>query len=185
MDRGTLPLDDAGRAASKERSEPFFDPRKDPVTEKAVRLDSRWLFVSFDGWLHEVDVAGDAPVFAAPWSLFDDADRQAGWRIGSLQHLAIHAPTGALYSLVHQGGPGGHKDPGVDVWVYDLKARQRTRKLSLAQPAGALLVTPDAKPLLLTAFLGSRNLEVYDATSGTHLRTIPEVGETPTLLQSP
>jgi len=181
----TVLLDDAGHALSKQRSAPFFDPRKDPVTEKAVRVGSRWLFVSFEGWLHEVDVSGDEPRFAAPWSLLDEADRAARWRIGGLQHLAVHASSGRLYSLVHQGGPGSHKDPGNEVWVYDLKARRRAQRVSLAQPAGSLLVTPDAKPLLLTAFLASRNLEVYDATSGAHLRTIPEVGETPTLLQSP
>jgi len=181
----TVRLDDDGRALSKERSAPFFEPRKDPVTEKAVRVGSRWLFATFEGWLHEVDVSGDEPRFSAPWSLFDEADRAGRWRIGGLQHLAVHAPSGRLYSLVHQGGPGSHKDPGRDVFVYDLGARRRVQRIALAQPAGALLVTPDAKPLLLAAFLESRDLEVYDATSGTHLRTIPEVGETPTLLQSP
>ena len=33
-------LDENGRAASTQRTEPFFDPHADPVTEKAVRLMS-------------------------------------------------------------------------------------------------------------------------------------------------
>ncbi len=42
-------VDDDGREASKTRTAPFFDPRKDPVTEKAVRNGNEWVFVSFEG----------------------------------------------------------------------------------------------------------------------------------------
>src|SRR5205807_411975 len=51
-------LDDEGGEARLERSEPFFDPQKDPVTEKAVRRGNEWLFVSFEGVVHPVDVSG-------------------------------------------------------------------------------------------------------------------------------
>ena len=58
----TVTLDDAG-APTVARTEPFFDPQKDPITEKAVRRGNEWLFVSYDGVVHPVDVAGDAPAF--------------------------------------------------------------------------------------------------------------------------
>src|SRR5437867_9925909 len=41
----TVALDDEGREAGVARSAPFFDPQTDPITEKAVRRGSEWLFV--------------------------------------------------------------------------------------------------------------------------------------------
>src|SRR5207249_4995007 len=93
----TVTLDDTGHETRVERSEPFFDPQKDPVTEKAVRRGSEWLFVSFEGVVHPVDVGGDMPRFGETWSLVDDADRRAAWRVGGGQHLAVHAASGRLY----------------------------------------------------------------------------------------
>src|SRR5262249_8583539 len=161
-------------------SEPFFDPQQDPVTEKAVRRKQEWLFVSFGGVVHPIDVSGDKPRFGESWSLFDDADRRASWRIGGAQHLAVHAPTRRLYALVHQGGPDTHKNPGTEVWVYDLATRRRVQRFAMLNPlvsfiglqsgrtsGGALrwlltkllpnpgidriLVTQDDKPLLVTS----------------------------------
>src|SRR5439155_1570647 len=86
------------------RGEPFFDPQKDPVTEKAVRRGNEWLFVSFEGVVHPVDMSGETPRFGETWSLVDDAGRRASWRIGGAQHLAVHAASGRLYALMHQGG---------------------------------------------------------------------------------
>src|SRR2546427_302941 len=105
-------LDDEGGTARLERSEPFFDPQKDPVTEKAVRRGSERLVVSVEGVMHPVDVSCEKPRFGETWSLVDDADRRASWRIGGGQHLAVHAASGRLYALMHQGGPDTHKAPG-------------------------------------------------------------------------
>jgi methylamine dehydrogenase heavy chain len=127
-------LDADGHEAARKRSEPFFDPHTDPVTEKAVRYGNEWLFVSFDGKVHPVDASGEDFRVAATWSLFDDADREAQWRVGGNQHLAVHAASGRLYSLVHRGGPDTHKDPGEEVWVYDLRTRRRVERIVLRSP---------------------------------------------------
>jgi methylamine dehydrogenase heavy chain len=134
----SLVLNEDGREASRERSEPFFDPQKDPVTEKAVRVGAEWLFVSFEGQVHPVDVSGPGLRFAEPWSLFDDADRAAKWRVGGQQHLAAHAASHRLYALVHQGGPDEHKAPGTEVWVYDLPQRRRTSRIAVRNPLGGV-----------------------------------------------
>jgi methylamine dehydrogenase heavy chain len=124
-------VDDTGREVSKWRSLPFFDPEADPVTEKAVRVGARWIFVSYEGFVHAVDFAGDEPVFEEPWSLLDEADRADGWRIGGFQHLAVHERTGRLYSLMHQGGPDTHKQSGTEVWVYELATHRRVQRIAL------------------------------------------------------
>jgi methylamine dehydrogenase heavy chain len=198
-------LDDAGRELAKVRSRPFFDPERDPVTEKAVRWGDRWLFASFDGQLHSVDVSGDEPRFDAPWSLLSDADREQSWRIGGTRHLAVHEATGRLYSLVHQGGPDTHKDAGSEIWVYDLAKRERVQRIEVASAgltfmgypieigkdwiwpfdrlaawllsllsmgADEVLVSQDARPLLVTTSEGSSGLAIYDAQSGEFLRRV-------------
>jgi methylamine dehydrogenase heavy chain len=115
---------------------------KDPVTEKAVRHGGSWLFVSFEGLVHPVDVSGPSPRFGERWSLLDSTDRKDGWRIGGQQHLALHGPTGRLYSLVHQGGPDTHKQPGTELWVYDVAARRRVQRIPLRSPGFTYLGVP-------------------------------------------
>jgi len=126
-------VDPAGNTATS-RTPAFFDPQKDPITEKAVRRGNEWFFVSFEGKVHAVDVAGETLRFGEPWPLFDDADRAARWRIGGGQLLAIHGPTGRLYGLMHQGGPDTHKEPGTEVWVYDLATKRRVQRIPLLSP---------------------------------------------------
>jgi methylamine dehydrogenase heavy chain len=127
-------LDEDGGQARLERSEPFFDAQKDPLTEKAVRRGNEWLFVSFDGVVHPVDVGGQALRFGETWSLLGDDDRRASWRIGGAQHLAVHAASGRLYALMHRGGPDTHKEAGTEVWVYDLASRRRAARIPVPNP---------------------------------------------------
>lgn len=132
-------LDGRGAERERRRGKPFFDPQQDPVTEKAVRWRDHWLFVSFDGWVHPVDVSGERLAAGERWSLLSDAERSDGWRVGGMQHLAVHRRTGQLYSLVHRGGPDTHKEPGEEVWVYDLAERRRTRRMELSHPGLSFL----------------------------------------------
>lgn len=135
----TLSLDAGGHASSVERGAPFFDPQQDPVTEKAVRTGDTWLFVSFDGIVHPVDVSGEQIRPLETWSLLSDADRAESWQIGGTQHLAIHEQSGRLYSLVHQGAPHTQKEPGTELWVYDLARRERVQRMALYNPGISIL----------------------------------------------
>jgi methylamine dehydrogenase heavy chain len=104
-------IDASGQQAKATRSDPFFDVVKDPLTEKGVRDGARWLFASFEGQLHAIDFSADKPVAQPPWSLFADAERLQGWRVGGMQHLALHRATQRLYSLVHKAGPARTRSP--------------------------------------------------------------------------
>jgi methylamine dehydrogenase heavy chain len=126
-----IQLDESGRLESRRRSQPFFDPQVDPVTEKAVRWGDTWLFVSFDGFVHPVDVSGSEPVFGPRWSLFTKPERREGWRIGGSRHLAVHQSSGRFYSLVHRGEQDSHKDGGKTVFVYDLATQERVQRIDL------------------------------------------------------
>jgi methylamine dehydrogenase heavy chain len=132
-------LDDAGRPARLRRSDPFFDPEADPITEKGVRAGDRWIFASFEGFAVPIELADGEPQPGERWSLLDDADRSDSWRIGGSQHLAAHLGLGRLYSLVHQGGVDTHKQPGTELWVYDLARRERVQRIALEHPGYELL----------------------------------------------
>ncbi|MCC7412785.1 MAG: amine dehydrogenase [Gammaproteobacteria bacterium] len=178
-------LDDSGHATSKRRSEPFFDPDRDPISEKGVRYGNTWLFASFDSYVHAVDVGGAEPAFAPKWSLVSAAERAGSWRMGGTQHLAVHEASGRLYSIMHQGGPYTRKDPGTQVWVYDLATRERVQIIELNEPAGLVVVTRDDAPLMFTADVPVNAINVYDPRGGSFLRRIDEVGYTPTGMQAP
>jgi methylamine dehydrogenase heavy chain len=179
----TIELKDDGTEAKRSQSDAFFDPQKDPITEKGVRLGDRWYFASRGGQMYEVDVSKAAPSFGKAWPLLSDADRAASWTIGGHQHLAVHARTGRLYSLMHQGGVDTHKDPGTEIWVYDLAKHARVQKITLAHPAISIETTQDDAPVLLTA-TASPILDVYEAASGKLVRTIEGIGQTPLLLHT-
>lgn len=135
----TVSLGADGRQESKVREAAFFDPQADPVTEKAVRYRDRWLFVSFEGFVHPIDVSGEVLRAEEVWSLFDDEDRRSSWRIGGSQHLAVHEASGRLFSLVHRGGADTHKEPGTELWVYDLETRTRIQRIQLHHPGFSYL----------------------------------------------
>jgi methylamine dehydrogenase heavy chain len=179
-------LDDTGNATATERTGHMFDVATDPVTEKAVRVADTWYFVSYSGVMYPVVVGKDgATTLGAKWSLLGPADRADQWRPGGLQQLAAHAGLNRLYSVMHRGGPETHKDPGKEIWVYDLAKHTRIQRMTLQEDAGSIQVTRDAKPLLFSIFIGATTLEVYDAVTGAWLRSVPEVGTTPTILVTP
>jgi methylamine dehydrogenase heavy chain len=208
-----ITVDDRGVAAAKTKTDRFFDPGSDPVIEKGVRLGARWLFASFEGQVHAIDVSDDALRVAAPWPLASDAERAASWRVGGAQPLAAHAASGRLYALMHQGGPDSHKQPGTEVWVYDVAQQARVARIALRSPLVALAtehaqlapggwsawlaervlpnegveriaVTPGASPQLFVSTQFPPTLSLYDAMSGAHLRDVPGIGVATSLVQS-
>ncbi|HZD52821.1 MAG TPA: amine dehydrogenase large subunit, partial [Woeseiaceae bacterium] len=179
----TITLDDEGREAARQRSDPFFDPNTDPVMEKAVRREDVWYFASFKGDVYEVNVAGETPAFSEPWPLAGAGE--SDWRPGGYQILGIHADRNELAVLMHdEGRYGSHKNPGTEIWVYDLERRERVRRIELEAPAMSINITRDADPVLL-ASRGEPVIDIYDFASGKLLRTITGVGQTPLYLQVP
>ena len=199
----SLALDGSKRAMRS--TERFFDVLEDPVMMGGGRLDRRWLFVSYRGRVFEVDFSTRDVPKVSSWWLGDDADRDAGWRPGGRQLVAVHASTGRLYVCFHQGGPGTHKDPGPEVWVFDVANRKRVARfempnfdaaflattlgleeggvlemlLGVVLPGGGadtIAVTQDTRPLLFVRNSRIGSIAVLDALSGEHLRNLTEVG---------
>lgn len=179
-------LDNNGRATARVRTAHMFDVAKDPVTEKGVRIGDTWHFVSYGGIMYPLQITKDGGLLlGATWPLLTPAERAEQWRPGGLQQLAAHGGLNRLYSIMHRGGPETHKDPGKDVWVYDLAKHTRIQQIAMKNPSGSIQVTHDPQPLLFSAFIESTTLDVYDATTGAWLRSVENVGTTPTILVTP
>jgi methylamine dehydrogenase heavy chain len=177
-------LDDAG-GAHQTRTHPLFDMAGDPVTEKAVRIGAVWYFVSFAGRIYPLEAGPRQAAVKATWWLTSDAERKAGWRPGGLQQLAVNPQKGRLYAIMHRGGVETHKDPGKDVWVFDVAARQRVQQFVLKNLATSIQLSNDAQPLLYSIFIDGTDLDIYDAGTGKLLRSVDHIGTTPTIMVTP
>jgi methylamine dehydrogenase heavy chain len=178
-------LDDSGRAKTSTRTESLFDVEHDPVTEKGVRVGDTWYFVSYGGTMYPVKSDKGDLKLQKTWSLLSAQEKSQSWRPGGLQQLAVHTGLNRLYSIMHQGPPETHKDPGREVWVYDLTQQRRIQKIAMKNDSGSIQVTRDAHPLMFSIFIESSVLDVYEATSGRFLRSVTDIGTTPTVLVTP
>ena len=178
-------LDATGHAASQTRTASLIDVAHDPVTEKPVRLGDTWYFVTFDGKILPIKTGPKGPVAGESWSLLTAAERKQGWRPGGVQQLAIHGGTNRLYSIMHRGSRDTHKDPGKDIWVYDLTTHQRVQKITTRALASSIQISTDDHPLLFSIFAENPVLDIYDPVTGALLHSVPSIGTSPMLLLTP
>jgi len=178
-------LDETWHASKSDRTEPLFDVDHDPLTEKGVRVGDTWYFVSFSGMLYPFKLEQGSLKRQTPWPLLSPAEKAQNWRPGGLQQLAVHGGLNRLYAIMHQGPLETHKDPGREVWVYDLARKARIQKIAMKNNSGSIQVTRDPHPLLFSIFIESTVLDVYDATTGNLLRSVTDIGTTPTVLVTP
>ena len=176
-------IDESGNVTLT-RSASIFPVTKDPVTEKAVRIGNTWYFVSFDGKIYAVNATAAQATVPATWWLTTDSERKQGWRPGGLQQMAVDSHS-RLYAIMHQGGVDTHKDPGKEVWVYDIASHARVKQITLANPASSIQLTTDDKPLMFSISMDKPVLDIYDALDGRLLRSVGDMGTTPTLLITP
>jgi methylamine dehydrogenase heavy chain len=178
-------LNEDGHLAGHARSAALFDGAKDPLAERPVRLGNQWLFASFQGTVYPLQASAQGVTLGPTWPLTSEAERSQGWRNGGLQYLAVHLASGRLFAIMHQGSLDTHKEPGTDVWVYDVAGKKRVQQIKLRRKATSIVVSQDAKPLLFTCFEDSNQLDIYDALSGTFLRTVESLGQTPAIMVTP
>jgi methylamine dehydrogenase heavy chain len=183
----TVRLDPEGHEVARSMSPPFFDADADPVFVQAIATNDGYVFLSFLGVVHAVDLRGAQPQFAEPWSLVSDPEKGV-WRPGAEQVGAIHRALGRLYVPMHRGGEGTHKDGGTEIWVFDLATHGRVARWPL--PGARLTrilgiqVSQDDAPLLF-ATTESAQLAVLDARSGELRHLEQHMGQTPWVLFSP
>ena len=73
--------------------------------------------------------------------------------MGGIQPLAYHEGGNLLLALMHPGGKDTHKNPGVEVWYYNLATGQRVHRLTLENAAFTIQVSQDDAALLYGVML--------------------------------
>ena len=148
-----------------------FDALGDPVTEKATRIGDTWLFVSFGGVLHEIVATDTNALVRRSWPLISDEDASQGWRVGGNHFVSAHLASKHYFVLMHKGGVDSHKDPGDEVWVYDIEKRERVARIELIEVASSIAVSQGAEPTLFTTTNGAK-IGVYDVETGKHVKNV-------------
>jgi methylamine dehydrogenase heavy chain len=100
----------------------------------------------------------------------------------------VHAKLHRYYVAMHKGEEGSHKDPGTEIWVYDLQTKKRIARWDLSQqkidPVASIQVSDDDKPLFY-GITGTSDLVVMDARTGKLQNVEKQVGNTSSLLVNP
>lgn len=176
-------LDDSGHEVSRTRTK-FFEPNELAMNERAVRNGDMYYFVTLDGRIQPIDVSGKTPVVEKRWSLFTDAQREAGWGVGGWQLMAIAPKLNRLYVLVHPDhGDRNWEDPSNTIWAYDLDSHEKVAELTTDNYVWSLRATSDDEPLLLGINIDG-GLDVFDLTDNTHTTTMDGISKIPALVLS-
>jgi len=174
----TVDVDAAGKPAGQQRSQPMFDPEKDPIFTHTENLGNTFYFVSYNGNVYSADFSGKEAVFGKPWPLQDASGKDRGWRPGGYNLLAVNQASKRLYVGMHpDGAEGSHKTPASEIWVYDLATRERVARVP-GRNALSMSVSQDDHPRLYT--LDGGNVNIYDAAPAAPVLkgTIEAAGET-------
>lgn len=180
----TVSLDDAGQPVARERSEAFFDPDKDPIYIHPEVLGDTRYFVSYNGNLYKIRLAGAKPSFAPPVSLLDARDRKEAWRPGGMQIMALHRNSNTLFVNMHdKGEEGSHKFPSKEIWAYDLTTLKRTARIP-SNLASSIVASQGEEPLLYSLNVPKGEIVVRRIAKGyPKLRTISGVGDTSVFME--
>jgi len=182
----TYDLDEQGAMAASSVTEPFFDPDKDPIFMHYELVGDELTFVSYLGSVYSVQLSGDKPTAARPWSMLDAAARKQGWRPGGYQLFAIEPRSARLYVGMHdKGAEGSHKTPAKEIWVVDLKSHRRVGRLP-GQMAIAMDIARTESPRLFVLSGADNRIVAFDIAgrrppAKPAARSAP-VGETPVFM---
>ncbi|PYY72467.1 amine dehydrogenase [Pseudomonas jessenii] len=144
----TVTLDNDGKELSRTRSNRLFDPSKDPVFISGAATEKGFMFISFNGTIHEVDLSGPTAIHNGSWSLLSGTEKDTGWRPGGYQTIAFDQVSKELFVTMHADGKeGSHKRPSDEIWRIDTQNRKVTERIPSFKSV-SLGVTQGEKPAL-------------------------------------
>ena len=171
----TTVLDDNGHKKLLHRIAPFFDTDKTPIFERPAIIDGIAYFPTFTGEVHEVDLNGEVAKYKGQWDLVTASERKANWRPSGLA-LNDSDEQGLFYLIMQPDGyDGSQTHGGTQVWVYDVKKKQRLNVIEIAKGAASVAVTRGKEPMLVVTN-GEMNLDIYNPKTGELIQNISGFG---------
>jgi methylamine dehydrogenase heavy chain len=167
-------LDANGAVAGRSESKAFNPLDADPLFTASTTVGGVRYFPSLHGRIQPIDMRSDEVKVLADWPLVGAADQAGHWRPSGWQIVASDEQK-LLYVLMQADAyEGSHKDPAGEVWVYDVAAKTRVKRLRLVRPGSSIALTHAAEPLLLVQ--AGERLDVYDGRAGSLLRSLELTG---------
>ena len=172
--------DDGKATAQKRTAKPFFDIEKDPVFGVPARVGDDAYFVSYRGMVYPMGLGFTPAEPGEPWPLLSEDEKQAGWLPGGYQPIWANAAKGLLFVLMHRGGGDWtHKNPGTEVWVYDVKVKKRVDRIKLPRQGNSILVSQDDAPTLYVLSVTPATMQTFSALDGRYLGTMTGLSGVP------
>jgi len=170
----SLSLSAEGKVVARSESKPFNVIDTDPLFTWSATLGGVRYFPTMLGHVQPIDTHADAAAVLPQWSLVSAEDAAAHWRPSGWQPVAGDGDK-TLYVLMQPDArEGSYKDPGSEVWVFDVANKVRTQRLRLVHPGSSIALTHSAQPLLLVQ--SGERLDVYDPRSGSLVRSLNATG---------
>jgi methylamine dehydrogenase heavy chain len=171
----TSVIDDNGHNKSQHRIAPFFDTDKTPIFERPAIIDGIAYFPSFTGDVHLVDLNGEIAKYKGKWSLVSPAEKKANWRPSGLA-LNDNDEQGLFYLIMQPDGyDGSQTHGGTQVWIYNMKKKQRIKVIDIAKGALSIALTRGKAPLMVVTN-GELTLDVYNPKTGELIQNINGFG---------
>lgn len=171
----TSVVDEQGHKKSQHRIAPFFDTDTTPIFERPAIIDGIAYFPSFTGDVHEIDLNGEVAKYIKKWSLVSSEEKKANWRPSGLA-LNDSDEQGLFYLIMQPDGyDGSQTHGGTQVWIYNIKKKQRIKVIDIAKGALSIALTRGEKPMMVITN-GELTLDVYDPKSGELIQNISNFG---------
>jgi len=170
----SLSLSADGKVISRSESKPFNVIDTDPLFTWSATLGGVRYFPTMLGHVQPIDTHGDAAAVLPPWSLVSQEEAAANWRPSGWQPVTGDGASSLYVLMQPDAREGSYKEPGTEVWVFDVASKTRTRRLRLVRPGSSIALTHTTQPLLLVQ--SGERVDVYDATSGSLIRSLNATG---------
>ncbi|HUX73865.1 MAG TPA: amine dehydrogenase large subunit [Steroidobacteraceae bacterium] len=166
----SVSLDAAGKVTGRHESRRFNALDTDPLFTASAAIHGIRYFPSLHGMLRPIDMSAAQPEILPSWPLRSPREAAEHWRPSGWQLVAGDGAR-LLYVLMQPNGhQGTHKDPGTEIWVFDVAAKARVKRLRLVRPGSSIALSGGSSPLLLVQ--AGERLDVYDPSSGSLIRSL-------------
>ena len=125
-----------------------------------------------------IDISKNRISVGQNWPLATN-DEEISWRPGGITNMTSDSE-GYIYVLMHpEGGEGTHKDPGNEVWVYDLKNKQRKSRIAIKNWGLSVGTSGSGQNKFLLVTNTDMAIDVYGLPGGEYIRSLTSAGSTP------
>ena len=153
-------LDANGAVSGRSETKAFNPLDTDPLFTASTTVGGVRYFPSLHGRIQPVDMRSDEVRVLPDWPLVPAADASGHWRPSGWQIVAGDEQKFLYVLMQPDAHEGTHKDPATEVWVYNVAAKSRVKRLRLAHPGSSISLTHGTEPLLLVQ--SGERLDVYD-----------------------